>query len=317
MQKDTVYGRTPVLIALAANLGIFSVKLVSAIWTGSAVLFSETLHSLADSTNSVFLLVGLRLALRPPDRKHPFGYGKETFFWSFVAALFMLGVISVSSIWRGERQIVENSPVANIDIALAGLGLSVILEAVAVSFAMRGLTRCAESQLHVCTNNPFKAFFRIQDPTLKLIFVEDFTALFGASLALGAIFIVHETNMNTLDGYASIMIGLVLGILAIYLAKQNREKLIGAAADEGTEELIVGIARSIHGIKDVLSVKTMFMGPNKIIVHLMVELDPDIRLYKLDDIMHKIEEAVKKRVPAVQECFIEPVADMDEIWDEY
>jgi len=317
VQRETVFGRTPVLIALAANLGIFGVKLVSAIWTGSAVLFSETLHSLADSTNSVFLLVGLRLALKPPDRKHPFGYGKETFFWSFVAAMFMLGVISVSSIWRGERQIMENAPVANIDIALTGLGISVILEAIAVSFAMRGLTRCAESQLHVCTNNPFKAFTRIQDPTLKLIFVEDFTALFGAIIALGAIFIVHETGTHAIDGYASILIGVILGVLAIYLAKQNREKLIGAAADEGTEELIVGTARSLQGIKDVLSVKTMFMGSNRIIVHIMVELDPDIRLEKLDDIMHTIEQAVKMRVPAVQECFIEPVADMDASWDEY
>ena len=311
------FGTRPVRIAFAANIGIFGVKAVSAYVTGSAALFSETLHSLADSMNSIFLIVGLQLALRPPDRKHPFGYGKETYFWSFVAAMFMLGVISVSSMYRGYDQVVHSRQIENIDVAVLALAVSICLEAIAVTYAIQGLTRCANQTAGVCTRNPFKAFFNVHDPTLKLIFVEDFTALVGVLIALGAIGVVHQTGAHEYDGYASIVIGVVLGVLAVFLARENREKLIGQAADEGTERNISHIAMAQPGIKDVLSVRTMFMGTNKMIVHLVVEFEPDIRLEKLDDLMQNVERRIKENIPGVLDCFIEPVPDLDRIHDEY
>jgi len=314
---ETQFGSRPVWIAFAANIGIFLVKAASAYITGSAALFSETLHSLADSLNSVFLILGLYLASRPPDRTHPFGYGKEVYFWSFVAAMFMLGVVSVSSVYRGFDQITHSRAVENIDVAVLALAVSICLEGVAVSFAVQGLTRCANQMGGVCTNNPFKAFRQVNDPTLKLIFVEDTVALFGVSIAMAFIAVVRQTNLHVLDGYASMIIGLVLGVLAIFLAMENREKLIGAAADEVTEKRIADLARMEPGIKDILSVKTMFMGSNRMIVHLLVEFDPAIRLDKLDDLMQNVERRIKREIPMVADCFIEPVADMDEIHDEY
>jgi cation diffusion facilitator family transporter len=311
------FGSRPVKIAFAANIGIFLVKAVSAYSTGSAAMFSETLHSLADSMNSVFLIVGIYLASRPADRTHPFGYGKEVYFWSFVAAMFMLGVVSFSSVYRGFDQITHDRAVENINVALLALAISIALEAVAVTFAVQGLTRCANQMGGVCTNNPFKAFRQVNDPTLKLIFVEDTVALFGVSIAMAFLFVVRQTNIHVLDGYASMIIGVVLGILAIFLAMENREKLIGAAADEVTEKRIADLARMEPGIKDVLSVKTMFMGSNRMIVHLLVEFDPRIRLDMLDDLMQDVEERIKREFPVVLDCFIEPVADMDEIHDEY
>ena len=311
------FGSRPVRIAFAANIGIFIVKAASAWMTGSAALFSETLHSLADSLNSVFLILGIYLASRPADRTHPFGYGREVYFWSFVAAVFMLGIVSVGSISRGYDQITHEQEVVNLNIALAALAISLVMEATAVSFAVQGLTRCANQMGGVCTRNPFKAFRAVNDPTLKLIFVEDTVAMFGVGIALVFLFVAGQTNLHVLDGYASIIIGVVLGVLAIFLAKENREKLIGAAADEVTEQRIADLARTEPGIKAVLSVKTMFMGSNRMIVHLMVELDPQIRLEKLDDLMQNVEKRIKREVPTVLDCFIEPVADMDEIHDEY
>ena len=314
---DVQFGTRPVRIAFAANVSIFAVKAVSAYITGSAALFSETLHSLADSMNSIFLIVGIQLAMRPPDRKHPFGYGKETYFWSFVAAMFMLGVISVSSMYRGYDQVIHSKQIENIDVALGALVISLCLEAVAVTFAVQGLTRCANQTVGVCTQNPFKAFFKVHDPALKLIFVEDFTALVGVLIALAAIGALNVTGIHELDGYASIIIGLVLGILAVFLARENREKLLGVAADERTERKIMHLALSQPGIKDVLSVRTMYMGTNKMIVHLVVEFEPDIRLEKLDDLMQNVEKSIKKEIPGVLDCFIEPVPDLDQIHDEY
>jgi len=314
---QTQFGTRPVRIALAANIGIFIVKAAAAYITGSAAMFSETLHSLADSMNSVFLMLGIYLASRPADRTHPFGYGKEVYFWSFVAAMFMLGVVSVSSIYRGFDQITHETTVVNINVALIALAISIGLEAVAVSFAIQALTRCANQMGGVCTRNPFKAFRAVNDPTLKLIFVEDTVALFGVGIALAFIAVVRQTNIHILDGYASIIIGLVLGVLAIFLAMENREKLIGAAADEVTEKRIADIARMEPGIKGVLSVKTMFMGSNRMIVHLLVEFGPEIRLDRLDDLMQNVEKRIKQEIPMVVDCFIEPVADMDEIHDEY
>ena len=317
MATQTQFGTRPVRIALAANIGIFIVKAAAAYITGSAAMFSETLHSLADSMNSVFLMLGIYLASRPADRTHPFGYGKEVYFWSFVAAMFMLGVVSVSSIYRGFDQITHETTVVNINVALIALAISIGLEAVAVSFAIQALTRCANQMGGVCTRNPFKAFRAVNDPTLKLIFVEDTVALFGVGIALAFIAVVRQTNIHILDGYASIIIGLVLGVLAIFLAMENREKLIGAAADEVTEKRIADIARMEPGIKGVLSVKTMFMGSNRMIVHLLVEFGPEIRLDRLDDLMQNVEKRIKQEIPMVVDCFIEPVADMDEIHDEY
>lgn len=303
-------------IALSANLGIFVVKAASAWLTGSAVLFSETLHSLADTTNSVFLMIGLYLALRPPDRRHPFGYGKEVFFWSFMAAMFMLGVISVSSIYRGYEQVVDPRELEHIELAIGSLITAAVLEAIAVSFAAQGLTKCANQVSGVCTSNPFRAFFNVNDPTLKLIFVEDFVGLIGVIIALAAVGIVRFSGVHIVDGYGAIIIGLVLGVLAISLGRENREKLIGAATDEGTERRIAAIVKMEPGIRDVLSVKTMFMGANNIIVHLWVELDPDIKLERLDDLIMNVEKRVKKNVQGVLDCFIEPVADMDNLIDE-
>ena len=317
MATQTQFGSRPVRIALAANIGIFIVKAAAAYITGSAAMFSETLHSLADSMNSVFLMLGIYLASRPADRTHPFGYGKEVYFWSFVAAMFMLGVVSVSSVYRGFDQITHERTVENINVALIALAISIALEAVAVSFAIQALTRCANQMGGVCTKNPFKAFRAVNDPTLKLIFVEDTVALFGVGIALAFIAVVRQTNIHILDGYASIIIGLVLGVLAIFLAMENREKLIGAAADEVTEKRIADIARMEPGIKGVLSVKTMFMGSNRMIVHLLVEFGPEIRLDRLDDLMQNVEKRIKQEIPMVVDCFIEPVADMDEIHDEY
>jgi cation diffusion facilitator family transporter len=314
---QTQFGTTPVRIAFAANVGIFLVKAVSAYITGSAALFSETLHSLADSMNSVFLILGIYLAARPADRTHPFGYGKEVYFWSFVAAMFMLGVVSVSSVYRGFDQIIHEQTVVNIDVALLALAISIALEALAVSFAVRGLTRCANQMGGVCTQNPFKAFRSVNDPTLKLIFVEDTVALFGVCIAMAFLGVVSQTNLHVLDGYASMIIGVVLGVLAIFLAMENRQKLIGAAADEVTERRIAEITMREPGIKAVLSVKTMFMGSNRMMVHLLVESAREIRLEKLDDLMANVERRIKEEIPMVADCFIEPVADMDEIHDEY
>ncbi|MEM2869770.1 MAG: cation diffusion facilitator family transporter [Thermoplasmata archaeon] len=314
--EPTQSGTRPVRVALAANLGIFVVKAVSAWLTGSAVLFSETLHSLADSTNSIFLMTGLYLASRPPDREHPFGYGKEVFFWSFVAAMFMLGVISVSSIYRGYEQIANTQDIKHIEFAIASLVAAAALECVAVAYAVQGLTKCASETTGIRMRNPFKAFFNVHEPTLKLIFVEDFTALLGVCIALGAIATVHGSGLNYIDGYAAVVIGVTLGVFAIFLARENREKLIGSAADEGTEKRIAALAKMEQGIRDVLSVKTMFMGANRIIVHLWVELDPDIPLERLDDLMMRVETRIKRNIPGVIDCFIEPVADMDELRDE-
>lgn len=317
MATEIQFGSRPVKIAFAANILGFIIKAVSTHITGSAALFSETLHSLADAMNSVFLLIGLYLASRPADRTHPFGYGKEVYFWAFVAAVFMLGVISVSSIYRGFDQITHDQSVDTIEVAIVALVASVCLEVVSVSFAVQGLLRYANRLSGLKTKNPFKAFRKVHDPTLKLVFVEDTVALSGVAIALGFLVVVHQTDIHVLDGYASIIIGVVLGVLAVILAMENREKLIGAAADEGTERKIADIARAAPGIKDVLSIKTMFMGSNRIIVHLLVEFDPELRLERLDDLLQNVEKRIKREIPTVLDCFIEPVADMDEIHDEY
>jgi cation diffusion facilitator family transporter len=302
-----------VYAALTANIVIAIVKWVTALMSDSAALLSEAFHSSADSINSIVLLIGIWSARKPPDDEHPYGYGKDTYFWSLMAAIFMLGVISTGSVFTGYQKVVEGDKIENFTYAYIGLVISLAFEAVAVYYATHSLLVGLSTQLNrkVKLREIFYAFRVSETPSVKLVFVEDLMAFTGALVALIAIMLVNFTGIHAIDGYGAMVIGIMLGIMALVLANENRGKLIGTSAPDRIEEDIYLAAMNDPPVREVADLKTMVIGPNRLLVHMTIELDPDTQVDEMDDITADLERKIIKKVPQVTDCFIEVIADED------
>lgn len=297
--------------ALGANFAIFVIKLISAIISGSAAMFSEALHSVADFFNSIFLLIGMRLAVRPEDEEHPFGYGKEVYFWSFLASVFMLGVTSMGSIFRGYHQIIDPEPLENFNLVIGALILTIIFECYAVYSATRAVLADAgrEEKGFAMFTKVFDAVGDVKNPAVKFIFFEDMVALSGVFLALIAIILVKYTGKLVVDGVVSMLIGVILAILALLLGLENRSMIIGRAADDETELNIGNLAMTIPHVRDIHSLKTMFVGPHSLLVHMEIELTPELVVEKADDVIALVETVIREKVPEAKYFSIEIMAD--------
>lgn len=312
-KKGVITSEKVVGIALALNLIMLATKGLIAWLSGSSAMFSEALHSLADSTNSVLLLVGLKTALKPPDRKHPFGHGKSVYFWSLIAAIFMFGGTSVSSMVRGYIQLHNPTHITYIDFAIIILVFSLLMELLAVMLAVRAIYLSTDAPIN-CKSKLrtfVYAFKHSEKPTVKVVFVEELAAFCGVLIALIAIVIVNLTGFLLLDAYAAVAIGMILSILALYLANENRSKLLMEAASPRIERAIRTHTLASAHVRDIVSLKTMRVGTDKVLVSLVVELDPEMHVESMDDVVANVEKKIISEIPEVIDCFIEVIADTD------
>jgi cation diffusion facilitator family transporter len=304
-------GFRAVWIALFANLSIFLTKAIAA-WVGnSAAMFSEALHSLSDLVNSIFLLIGMKLACRPADIEHPFGYGKEVYFWSFIASVFMFGVTSMGSLTRGYHQVVNPHPIAAVELIIMALSLAVLFEIYAVRAAMRAVIKDVGLEVRgfKIISTSIKNINHVANPAVKFVFWEDLAALVGVVLALTAVFVSEMTNNIVYDGIASIVIGVMLGVLAIMLAYENRDMIVGRAAHPNIVRRIGDIAIKTPGVTDVKDIKTMYIGAHSLLVNMTIETKPGLNIELADDIIAEVEKRIVKRLDIVKEINIEIIAD--------
>jgi len=313
---DPHSSRKAVWIALAANLSIFLIKALGAWYSGSAVMFSEALHSMADMFNSIFLLVGLYLSIRPADDEHPFGYGKEVYFWSFMASIFMLGITSMGSIYRGYETLLNPHSINDLGLTLTLLGLTILFESYAVYAAMNGVVKdvgIAAKGFGIIPQ-ALQNIGKVSNPAVKFIFFEDLIALTGVILAALALVLVWLTGSIVFDAAISIFIGVLLGIMALILAKQNKGMIIGQAASDSLEQTIGDTALDVYMVSDVHDLKTMYVGPQDLLVNMEIEVPPDKTAEEIDDIVDDVEERIRLKVPSVKHISIEVTPD-DQIQD--
>lgn len=306
-----VSGYRAVWIALFANFAIFSTKAIAA-WIGnSAAMFSEALHSLSDLVNSIFLLIGMKLACRPADMEHPFGYGKEVYFWSFIASVFMFGVTSMGSLTRGYQQVVNPHPIAAIELIIIALALAVLFEIYAVRAAMKAVLIDVGEQVKGLKIIPasIKNIDKVANPAVKFVFFEDMAALAGVIIALLAVLISEVTGNILYDGIASIIIGLMLGTLAVMLAYENRDMIVGRAAHPNIIRRIGDVAMGVSGVTDVKEIKTMYIGCNALLVNMTIETMPKLNIEYADDVVAEVEKKIIKKLSVVKEINIEVIAD--------
>jgi cation diffusion facilitator family transporter len=298
-----------VLGALFANGLIAILKLAGALITGSSGMMAEAFHSIADTTNQVFLLLGLRFYKRPASDKHPFGYGKERFFWSFIAAIFIFGVGATYAIYEGIQKLAHPHPPTNLGWAYGVLAISFVLESGSIALAIYQEVKEAHHE-----GLSFADYLReSKDPTAKTVLFEDSAALIGIVIAAAGILLTDYQVGGAAgaywDGVASIIIGLVLAVVAFVLARSSRGLLLGEAANP---KVLATIKQGIEGhpnVERVCELLTMHLAPKQILINAHVRLRPELRTDEIVKSIEEIEERIKSAEPKVEMIFLEVARD--------
>jgi cation diffusion facilitator family transporter len=294
-----------VLGALFANGLIAILKFVGAAITGSSGMMAEALHSVADTTNQVFLLLGLRFYKRPASSKHPFGYGKERFFWSFIAAIFIFGVGATYAIYEGIEKLKHPHPPTNLRWAYWILGISFVLEAGSIGLAIYQEVKEAHHE-----GLSFREYLReSKDPTAKTVLFEDSAALIGIVIAAAGLVLTDYQVGGAAgaywDGFASIVIGLVLAVVAFVLARSSRGLLLGEAANTKVLTKIKQAIESHPNVETVVELLTMHLAPKQILINAHLQLRADLRTGEIEKSIREIEDRIRSAEPKVEMMFLE------------
>ena len=292
--------RKVVYAALAGNLCIAVTKFGAAWWTGSTAMLSEGVHSLVDTTNEVLLLYGMRRAKKAPDAAHPFGYGRELYFWSFVVALLVLTLGAGVAIWQGVHHLREPEPMRSPWVNYAVLGASLLFEGATWRVAFRRFRKSKGEQTW------FEAFRSSKDASTITVLLEDTAAIAGLAIAFAGIVAAQLLDAPALDGAASIGIGLVLVAASVLLLGETKALLIGEAARPQVRADILRIAEADEGIRSANGVLTSHMGPRNIVAALSAEFEDHLDTRQIEACITRVEAAIKQAHPAVRVLFVKP-----------
>lgn len=292
-----------ILYAFLANGGIAIAKSWAAWLTGSGSMLAEAIHSYADAGNQVLLYLGLTRSTRPADAKHPLGYGKVSYFWSFIVAMLLFSVGGLFSIYEGIHKYLHPEPLTQIWVALLVLGLAIVLE----SFSLLG---CLREIRHVRGGRPFREWLKYtRNSELLVVFGEDVAALLGLFLAFIFVSLASVTGNVAFDAIGSACIGVVLVTISIFLSVRVRALLVGQSADPQIQEAIRKVIASEDAIERVFNTITIQLGPDTMLAA-KIKLRPRVDIEAAVGSINRLEQALKAEVPNLKWCFIEPdVAD--------
>jgi cation diffusion facilitator family transporter len=306
MSAATTSTRT-LVIALAANLGIAVSKFFAAWITGSSAMLTEGVHSVVDSTNQLLLMWGRRQAKKPPTRLHPFGFGRELYFWSFVVAVLVFSLGAGVSVYEGILHIMNPEEAVSPIWAYGVLFVAFLLEGWSTVEAFREFKE-SKGKL-----GWWDAIRQSKDPPAFIVLLENGAAIAGIVAAAAGVFLSQLTQNPFYDGAASVVIGLILGVTALVLAYESKGLLIGEAADpELVEELRV-LASSCKGVVGVGDILTLHSAPDRITAMLSVDFDDNISAGEVERIVLHIEQQAGQRWPHVRRLFVRPQHDAEQL----
>jgi cation diffusion facilitator family transporter len=297
-----------VLLALLANLGVAVLKFVAGFLSGSSALLSEAAHSVGDCTTEVLLLVSLRRSDRPADRKHPFGYGKERYFWSLLAAVAIFAIGASFSFYEGVHTIVGGADTDGmLWINYPVLALAAVLEGASFRQAvgvLRRITARRRQSLRDYVQAP-------TDPTVNSVVLEDSTALVGIVVAALGVALHQLTGSAVWDGVASVVIGCLLLMAAFILARANEALLIGRQADRRLVLAIESRLESASEVEDVVDILTMLIGTNRILLCARVDFVDTVSAGELEAACVRLDTELRAEFPDLAEIFIQPASRRD------
>ncbi|MDP1026723.1 cation diffusion facilitator family transporter [Sphingomonas sp. KR1UV-12] len=286
--------------ALFANVGIAVAKFVAAALTGSSSMLSEGFHSLVDSGNQILLLYGQRRAKRPPDTRHPFGYGRELYFWAFVVAILIFALGAGISIYEGWLHIRNPEPLTDPTINYVVLGIAALLEGSSWTIAVREF-RSAKGDTPWWT-----AIKESKDPASFIVLFEDSAALAGLAVAGIGVWASHAWEDARIDGVASIVIGVILAAVATLLAREAKGLLIGERADPRVVERVRALVAASPGITAVNHVRTIHTAPDAVFVAISADFDDALTMGEGETLVERIEAQLRAEFPDISSIYVRP-----------
>ena len=300
--------RKTVLIALAANLVIGIAKLAAGLITGSAAMLAEAAHSVADTANQLFLLASLSFSERKPDEEHPFGYGKERFLWSFMAAIFIFVSGALFSIYEGVTRLLHGSGETSYTAAYVVLVLGIGVE----GFSLVRAARQTRADAAEAERGVSRYVRTSRDPTTKTVLLEDSAAVTGLLIALTGLVLSQVTGSHAFDAAASILIGVLLGAIAYALWHDTRGLLIGEAALPEEREKLRSVLEECGGVDEVVEMLTMALGPSSLLVAARLDLAQDMDSDEIEELAADLEHKLREAVPGVAYVFLDPTHRREE-----
>lgn len=290
---------TSIFFALGANLAIFMAKLAAALYTGSGAMLAEAIHSLADSGNQLLLIVGLRGARRPPSDKHPLGYGKTIYFWSFIVALILFSMGGMFSVYEGIHKLQHPEPLSAPWLAIGVLIFSIVAESISLWGCLREVNKTRGDR------TLFTWFRESRQSELLVVFGEDLAALLGLTFALGAVGLAILTGNPLFDALGSIVIGVLLIIIALMIGIQVKRLLIGQGVDPETYRKIKDFLLKQDEITQVFNIITLQLGND-----VMVAVKAEMKLFQdqreMIEAINRCEQRLKLAFPQITWSFFEP-----------
>jgi cation diffusion facilitator family transporter len=292
--------RKAILAAFFANLGIAIAKFIGFFITRSAGMLAEAIHSVADTSNQGLLMLGGKRAERKPDLEHPFGYGRERYFWSFVVALVLFSVGGLFALYEGIEKLRHPHEVSNLGVAIGILVFAIALE----TYSLR--TAYKEAKHHKGSHGWWQFIRKSKQPELPVVLLEDIGAEVGLFLALFGVLMSHFTEEPRWDAVGSISIGALLVVIAIILVIEMKGLLIGEAATDENVARITAALQSAPGVVSVIHMKTQHLAPDEVLVAAKVEFDSSLTVAELADRVDAAESALRAAVPTAVLSYLEP-----------
>ncbi len=288
-----------ILYAFLANFGIAIAKTWAAWVTGSGSMVAEAIHSYADTGNQVLLYLGLKQSQRPADSEHPLGYGKLSYFWSFIVAILLFSMGGLFSIYEGVHKLQHPEPLSQVWIAIVVLILAVVLEGSSLFGALREIKK-------VRGERPFREWLKhTRNSELVVVLGEDIGAQLGLILALGFLVLAQMTGDPVYDALGSICIGVILIVISVFVAWRIRSLLVGRSADPDIQEAIDAIIAEQERIEFCFNTITMQFGPDTMLAA-KIKMATGLSIEEAVDSINALEVELKERVPKLKWCFIEP-----------
>ncbi len=288
-----------IFYALGANGGIAVAKFAASLYTGSGAMLAEAIHSLADCTNQVFLLIGLKEAKKPADEWHPMGYGRVVYFWAMMVALLLFFLGGAFSVMEGVGHLSHPEPLSNPVVALSVLGISVALEAFSLHGAMKEIRKIAQGK-------PFVQWFReTRQSELMVVAGEDIAALAGLSFAFVAVLLAVVTGNPVWDALGSIAVGVLLMIVAVFIMREVKAMITGESAAPEVHDAIKSHIEARPEVEHVIHLITLQWGEQ-----LMIAVQAKMRQQPSDialvDAINAVEDSIQRTWPQAKWCFFEP-----------
>jgi cation diffusion facilitator family transporter len=284
--------------ALISDGVVTATKFIAASFSGSSVMLSEALHSLGDTSTQILLLAGRAFSLKPASQRHPFGYGKERFFWPLIVSFLIFSVGGVFSVLRGIEQIRHPRPLLHLEWNMVVFLVALGFDCVSWAVAWRELRRSSDKRI-------WEAIRDSKTPGVLAVFLEDTAGIVGVVVAgLGTV-IVHWTKVWRIDGLSSLLIGTLLFGVAFIVAVKTKSLLIGESASSEVLQEIRDVIQSTKEVERLIDLLTMHLGPDEILINLDLEFKDDLTTDKIEATIDRIEQRIRAAVPAATKIFIE------------